>query len=175
MRRSDRGARAPRSEQSQFLEHFHAMRTLPLAAGKPQLPLAWWKTSMICSLVAPLLIAPRMWLRSSSGRSNRARLGAAMPADDALQVAARVLGHKKCVQINQVSSCISKKPPFPICEFSRRQRGRVNQAVLMSLYSEAAKDSGCLGVARSHISGSRNLLRERSSDVNCREMRLAES
>ncbi len=41
--------------------------------------------------------------------------------------------------------------------------------------SEAANDSGCLGVARSHISGSRNLLRERNSDVDRREMRLAEN
>ncbi len=77
--------------------------------------------------------------------------------------------------MSQVLFCGSKTPPFPLGEFSRRQRGRVNQAVLMSLYSGGGKDSGCLGVARSRISGSRNLLRERSSDVDCREMRLAEN
>jgi len=116
---------------------------------------------------------PRMCSSSSTSTSAQLAFGTAASVSNR-RISARVLGHKKCVQMSQVSSWISKTPPFPICEFSRRQRGPVNQAAVVSSYSEAAKDGRCLGVARSHMSGSRNPLRERSGDIDRREMRFAE-
>lgn len=40
--------------------------------------------------------------------------------------------------------------PFPIRNFLRRQRGRVNQTTNAIFYDEATKEDGCRVLARSH-------------------------